>query len=63
MEQPANNIVPEKETPEEIISRRRLLKALAATGGAVSVSSLLPGKWVKPVVEVGMLPAHALVSP
>ena len=56
-----NNEVPEEAA--EALSRRRLLKALAATGGAITASTLLPGKWVKPVVEVGMLPAHALVSP
>ncbi len=25
----------------------------------MAVSTLLPGQWVKPVVEVGYLPAHA----
>jgi len=63
MEQPESNIVPGKETPKETLSRRQLLKALAATGGAVSASALLPGKWAKPVVEVGLLPAHAQVTP
>lgn len=43
--------------------RRKLLKALAATGGAVTATSLLPDKWAKPVVDVGVLPAHAQVSP
>jgi hypothetical protein len=41
------------------IGRRELLKALAATTGAVTAASMLPGKWAKPVVEVGLLPAHA----
>lgn len=63
MQQPAHHTVPEEETPNETLSRRQLLKTLAATGGAVSASSLLPGKWVKPVVEVGLLPAHAQVTP
>ena len=63
MDQPENNVVPENETPKETVSRRQLLKALAATGGAVSASSLLPGKWAKPVVDVGLLPAHAQVTP
>jgi hypothetical protein len=49
-------------TEEMQISRRRLLKALAAAGGAVAVSSMLPKKWEKPVVEGGVLPAHAQVS-
>jgi hypothetical protein len=43
----------------ETIGRRELLKALAATTGAVTAASMLPGKWARPVVEVGLLPAHA----
>lgn len=52
---------------EQAASRRRLLKALIASGGAVAASTLLPNKWSKPTVEVGMLPVHAqataVVSP
>ncbi len=44
------------------ISRRQLLKALVATGGAITASTVLSGKWSKPLVEVGLLPAHAQVS-
>lgn len=63
MEQPVNdNVAPPDET-KETLSRRRLLKALAATGGAVAGASLLPGEWVKPVIEAGVLPAHAQVTP
>jgi hypothetical protein len=40
------------------LSRRDALKTLAAATGAVALTSL-PGKWAKPVVEVGALPAHA----
>ena len=50
-------------TTQQAISRRRLLKILAASGGAVAASSLLLEKWTRPVVEVGVLPAHAQVSP
>jgi hypothetical protein len=44
---------------EQVASRRRLLKALVASGGAVAASTLLPSKWSKPSVEVGVLPVHA----
>lgn len=44
-------------------SRRRLLKALATTGGAMATgSAVLPAKWVSPVVNSIMLPAHAQTS-
>ncbi len=62
MEQPTRPIEAPAETPEKTFGRRELLKALAAAGGAVTASSLLPGEWAKPVVEVGVLPAHAQVS-
>ena len=41
------------------ISRREALKALAASGGALAAAAFLPGKWAKPLVEAGVLPAHA----
>jgi len=44
------------------LGRRRLLRALAATGGAAAAATLLPGEWVKPVIEIGHLPAHAQSS-
>jgi len=50
--------VPE-ESQQHTISRRALLKALAAAGGAVAATTLLPGEWAKPVVKVGVLPVHA----
>jgi hypothetical protein len=51
------------EAQEKRLGRRALLKALAASGGAVTAAMLLPGEWAKPVVEVGVLPAHAQVTP
>lgn len=54
-----NADTPEEERHKRTISRRKLLKALAAAGGAVAVTTLLPSKWAKPVVEVGVLPVHA----
>jgi hypothetical protein len=44
------------------VSRRTLLKTILAGGAAVSSSAFLPKKWVKPVVESGVLPVHAQVS-
>jgi hypothetical protein len=52
-----------EEGNEQAISRRRLLKILTATGGAVAASTMLPGEWAKPLVEVGVLSAHAQLSP
>ncbi len=47
---------------KQSLTRRDALKALAATGGAVALSTL-PDKWETPVVEVGTLPAFAQGSP
>ncbi|MBN1180093.1 MAG: twin-arginine translocation signal domain-containing protein [Anaerolineae bacterium] len=47
---------------EQPISRRELLKLLAAAGGAVAASTALPSEWTKPLVETGVLPAHAQTS-
>jgi hypothetical protein len=44
------------------LGRREALEALAAVGSAVAASVLLPEKWIKPVVEAGVLPAHAQAS-
>lgn len=50
----------EQETQHEgAISRRQALKVLAAAGGAIAASTLIPSRWSKPVVEAGVLPAHA----
>jgi len=63
MERPTHNDVPKEEHQETAVSRRQLLKALIATGGAITASTLLPAKWSKPIVEVGVLPVHAQISP
>jgi hypothetical protein len=44
------------------LHRRDLLKALAASGGALAAAAFLPARWFKPVVEAGVLPAHAQSS-
>ena len=43
------------------ISRRQLLKVLAAAAGTAALSTV-PNKWKTPVVEVGALPAQAQLS-
>ncbi|MGA8259330.1 MAG: twin-arginine translocation signal domain-containing protein [Arenicellales bacterium] len=48
--------------PEEVRSRRNLLKSLAAGGGALVTAKSLPGSWVAPVVDSVVLPAHAATS-
>lgn len=40
-------------------SRRRLLKAILAGGGAVTTVKALPEKWTAPVMKTVILPAHA----
>jgi len=45
-----------------MISRLRLLKTLGITAGTVAASAVIPGKWIKPIVDVGVLPAHARFS-
>jgi len=44
------------------IRRREALKVLAAAGVGLASSTLLPGKWDKPAMQVGVLPAHAQAS-
>jgi hypothetical protein len=51
--------MPEEQTTE---ARRKLLKILAAGGGAVAASTVLPGSWLAPVANIGVLPAHAQTS-
>src|SRR5688572_8151277 len=48
-------------TEPQGLSRRDALKVLAAATGAITLSSL-PDQWQKPVIEVGLLPAHAQTS-
>ena len=42
--------------------RRRLLQILLGTG-AIASGKLLPDEWIKPVVDIVALPAHAQTSP
>ncbi len=47
--------------PSKEISRRDAMKILAAVAGAAALANI-PGKWTKPGLEVGVLPAHAQTS-
>ncbi|MBI3151717.1 MAG: twin-arginine translocation signal domain-containing protein [Chloroflexi bacterium] len=44
------------------ITRRDAIKILAAATGAVVLANI-PDKWTKPILEGGVLPAHAQTSP
>ncbi len=44
------------------IHRRELIKLLGASGVAVSTAAFFQSGWIKPVVKVGVLPAHAQAS-
>ena len=47
----------------ETVNRRKLLKALAASGTATVTAHTLPTEWRKPLIEFVLLPAHAQVTP
>ncbi len=59
MEKSSEPINFSEESQEHNLNRRELLKILAAAGGGLAAAVFLPGKWLKPVVEAGVLPAHA----
>lgn len=40
-------------------ARRRLLGALATSGGVFLSGAMLPGRWTRPVVDAVVLPGHA----
>ncbi len=44
------------------MKRRQLLKTLGISVGTLALSGILPAGWVKPVVRIGVLPAHAQTS-
>ncbi len=44
-------------------NRRSSLKRILVGGGIISAGSQVPDKWVRPVVDSVMLPAHAQASP
>ena len=44
-------------------TRRKALKKIAIGGGAAAGMAILPEKWAKPLVDVIVVPAHAVISP
>jgi len=44
------------------LNRRDAIKVLAAAGAGLASATLLPGKWDKPAMQMGVLPAHAQSS-
>ena len=52
---------PDNQNSKQPLTRRAALKALAAITGSVTLAQL-PPTWQTPVVEVGVLPAHAQTS-
>ena len=54
-----NDVSEERQERESTVGRRQLLKAIIAAGGTVAASALLSSRWVRPIIKVGQLPAHA----
>jgi len=48
--------------PSQKMSRRQALKAIAAAAGGLTAAAFIPAKWLKPVVDAGLLPVHASTS-
>lgn len=44
-------------------SRRKVIKRLTASGAIVTAAMSMPREWSKPVIDVVLLPAHAVTSP
>ncbi|MFM8322928.1 MAG: hypothetical protein ACKOC5_18620 [Chloroflexota bacterium] len=49
----------EKKPQNAALNRREALKALVAGSGALAAAAFLPKKWAKPLIESGVVPAHA----
>ena len=47
---------------KQSMTRRELLKAALAAGTGLTAAAFLPEKWLKPMVQSGVLPVHAQTS-
>jgi hypothetical protein len=39
-----------------------VLKTIGAAASGAAITTLMPGRWIKPIIRVGLLPAHAQTS-
>jgi hypothetical protein len=44
------------------MTRKQFVKLLIAAGGATTAAAMLPDKWIKPKIGLGVLPVHAASS-
>jgi hypothetical protein len=63
MQKPLDPVQSSQESQGQSLNRRELLKVLTSGGVAIAAASFLPAKWLKPVIEAGVLPAHAQATP
>jgi len=54
---------PEMKEKKLSLSRRNLMKSIAASSSVVIAGESLPDKWAKPIVDSVILPAHAQATP
>lgn len=59
---PSQRPNPSKSIAKTENRRRQILKSLALGGGTMVGLTHLPGRWVKPVIEAVVIPAHAQTS-
>lgn len=62
MSEPDDKKTNDNNDPTRKLNRRTTLKTLL-TGGGVLTLAALPNRWMKPVVDTVILPAHAQTSP
>ncbi len=58
----ANSIKTENKISRKKQSRRKILKTMAVSGGAVVAAKSIPEQWSKPILDSVVLPAHGQMS-